>query len=159
MAFVFFDNSYAPCGFLIVPNGASPYGPGTVLIQSDWDYPAVASKMGFFSDEIDETYVLDKPKRKLKKRKGFNKSYENCSHDGTDGTVTCPDCGKTVQEFINQAYDFIQENQDTEFDGLDEYIENQEDQELADMYEKEQWRQIDQEFKQAWNSKINQWDH
>ena len=54
MATIHFDSNYAPCGFLIVKTDGNPYNDAdTVLIQTDWDYPSVASRMGFDGDLID----------------------------------------------------------------------------------------------------------
>ena len=48
MAFLYFDSKYAPCGFLIVSDNASPYDDdSTCLIQTDWDFPSVASRIGW----------------------------------------------------------------------------------------------------------------
>jgi hypothetical protein len=52
-----------------------------ILIQTDWDYPGVASTFGWVP-----------------------------CHDSTDGTVTCPDCGKTPGELISEANEFLREN-------------------------------------------------
>lgn len=94
MAFIHFDSKYAPCGFLIVPDGADPYNDSvTVLVQFDWDFPGVASSMGFVS-------------------------CEKCSD--TDGTVDCPH--HTASEMISAAYDFIRDHADEPFSALDEYL-------------------------------------
>ena len=95
-AYIYFDSSYAPCGFLIVKEGASPYSDkkgDTCLIQTDWDFPGVASRMG----------------------------YVPCGKCGaTDGTVNC--CHKTVNQMINEAYEFIQEKEGELFEELSEYL-------------------------------------
>ncbi len=58
-----------------------------ILIQTDWDFPGLASTFG----------------------------WEGLSdHDGTDGTVTCPHCGKKAGAFIAEAYDFLKENDGAE---------------------------------------------
>lgn len=93
MAFVYFDSSYAPCGFLIVKAEGNPYKESdTVLIQTDWDYPAVASRMGFVV----------------------------CECGATDGTVDCEH--KAASDMIGQAYDFIREREGEEFPELDDYF-------------------------------------
>ena len=52
MARIEFDSDYAPCGFLIVKTGGDMYNDeDTVLIQSDWDFPGVASAIGFEENE------------------------------------------------------------------------------------------------------------
>jgi hypothetical protein len=55
----------------------------TQLIQSDWDYPATAQNLGWI----------------MRGRK--------CKHPDTDGTVDCPDCGKTASEFIAAAAKYL----------------------------------------------------
>lgn len=39
-----------------------------------------------------------------------NLREEPCDHDGTDGTVDCPECGCTVSEFLSAAYDWLRDN-------------------------------------------------
>ena len=59
----------------------------SVLVQSDWDYPATARTFGW----------------RPKKRKG-------CAHPGTDGTVDCKTCGKTATEFIAEAQAYLDDH-------------------------------------------------
>jgi len=96
MGYIYFNSSYVPCGFLIVPNEGDPYDEEvTVLIQTDWDFPAVATRMG----------------------------WEVCCGEGsTDGTIDCPDCGKTASEMITGAYNFIKEHEVECYPALDEYL-------------------------------------
>lgn len=94
MAYIFFDSSYVPCGFLIVRKDGNPYKEtDTVSIQTDWDYPAIASRMGFIA----------------------------CNCGSTDGTIDCKH--KTASEMISQAYDHIKNNEGEEFELLDEYFQ------------------------------------
>jgi hypothetical protein len=69
------------------------------LVQTDWDRPAAARLFGWLP----------------RKRKG-------CHHRGTDGTVTCPDCGTTASEFIAEATDFLDRNLGKVI--LSDYFEN-----------------------------------
>lgn len=92
MAYVHFDSSYAPCGFLIVPDNGDPYADDTVLIQTDWDYPGVASRMGLVP----------------------------CDCGATDGTVDC--AHKTASDMITAAYDHISDHAGETFSELDEYL-------------------------------------
>ena len=93
MAHVFFDSGYVPCGFLIVPKGGNPYQEdSTLLVQSDWDYPGVASRMG----------------------------YVPCACEETDGTIDCKH--KSATQMISEAYDFIREREGQEFAELDDYL-------------------------------------
>lgn len=94
MAYVYFNSSYVPCGFLIVRDGGNPYeGSDTALVQSDWDFPGIASSMG-------------------------HAPCEECNE--TDGTVDCAHHG--ASDMISQAYDFIREHAGESFDGLDCYL-------------------------------------
>lgn len=58
-------------------------GGKSVLIQTDWEYPSFASMFG------------------------WNMRGRKCDHRGTDGTVKCPDCGKTASAFIEEARSYI----------------------------------------------------
>lgn len=58
----------------------------SIFIQSDRDFPVLASSFG------------------------WNMRGRKCKHEGTDGTVNCPDCGKTATEFINEAIRFLDDN-------------------------------------------------
>ncbi len=93
MAYLAFDRSYAPCGFLIVRDGCSHRDDAnTVLVQSDWDFPGVASSCGF----------------------------QPCECGATDGTVDCEH--KTASEMISAAYDWLSEHDGESFDALDDYF-------------------------------------
>lgn len=95
MAYAYFDASYAPCGFLIVKDSANPYSENSsdsALIQSDWDFPGVASRMGFVP----------------------------CACGATDGTVDC--AHHTASEMTEAAYDFIRARAGEPFADLDEYL-------------------------------------
>jgi len=103
MAYVFFDSGYVPCGFLIVKDNGDPYSEqDTVLIQTDWDFPPVAQRMGF---TLKSDHELCK---------------ENCCE--TDGTVNCNICGKSCSDFISEAYDYINDHEGETFEELDEYF-------------------------------------
>lgn len=80
--YVYFDSGYAPCAFLIVKEDGNPYKEeDTVLIQTDWDYPAIASCFG----------------------------YAPCKCGFTDGTVDCEH--KTASQMISEAFDCIVEHE------------------------------------------------
>jgi hypothetical protein len=101
MAYVYFDSGYAPGGFLIVADDASPYSDDpseSNLIQSDWDWPSVATSMG----------------------------CQACKCGGTDGTVECKKCKRTVSDMMSEAYDFIEAHADEPFDTLDDYLAEKE---------------------------------
>lgn len=88
MAYVSFSPQ-APTGFLIIAND----GARDALIQTDWDYPRVALRMG----------------------------WQPC-HPSTDGTIDCPECNKTTSEMIDEAYEYILDLEHEPFEALDEYL-------------------------------------
>ena len=96
MAYIYFDSGYAPCGFLIVKDGGNPYNSeDTVFVKSDWDFPAVASRMGLAP----------------------------CSECGkTDGTVDCEHY--YVAEMICRAEEWIRDNAGEMFESLDDYFDD-----------------------------------
>lgn len=65
----------------------------TALVESDRDYPGLASTFGWS--------VTDS--------RGAS-GWDFCPHDGTDGTIDCGTCGRTVSAFINSASDFLAEH-------------------------------------------------
>lgn len=84
-------NVNAPCvGKIMADDGQ------TLLIQTDWDYPGVASTFGWStrSTQVNRNTVDD----------------PICTHNGTDGTVDCPECGCTVSDFIEDARNYLEDN-------------------------------------------------
>jgi hypothetical protein len=89
------DPSYAPCSYLLCvaekEAGSEDYGwntrddSKTVLVQVDFDYPGIAQSFGW----------------------DMGASKDGCDHEGTDGTVVCPACGKTTSQFIQDAGEFL----------------------------------------------------
>jgi len=65
--------------------GGGQYVVGARYIGTDWEYPYAASLLGY----------------------GIRRRGEKCEHRGTDGTVDCSDCGKTVSQFISEARDIL----------------------------------------------------
>ena len=86
----------APCcpGEILGDNGESS------LVQTDYDYPGVASTFGWNIVDVqpddDDDRVLCRDSQ--------------CDHSGTDGTVDCNDCGMTASEFISAAGEFLADN-------------------------------------------------
>lgn len=76
------EPEYAPVGFLVCRvdehGGYDSRSDDTILIDHDWDYPALAATWG----------------------------YVPCSQCGTDGTVDCPH--HTATEMITAAYDWLE---------------------------------------------------
>lgn len=96
MAFIHFDSGFAPCGFLIVKDGHSLYDEAnTVLVQTDWDYPGVAARMGWVA----------------------------CDCGATDGTVACQH--RKAADMIADAADFIRDGQGESFEELDDYFDTE----------------------------------
>lgn len=91
MLYIHFDRRYAPAGFLIVRDGAAPME-DSVLIQSDWDYPSVASRTGFVP----------------------------CECGATDGTIDCPH--HTASEMISAAYEWLEARDGQSFPDLADYF-------------------------------------
>jgi hypothetical protein len=75
-------------------------GDESVLFQTDWDRPALAGALG------------------------WNMRGRTCSHDSTDGTVTCQECGKTANEFIADATEWLDDRDGDTFQNTsgDDYI-------------------------------------
>lgn len=83
------DAPGCPCEIIGICNGEEI---GSILVQTDWDYPGFAQSFGWSLQKV----------QKSRRRK--------CSHDGTDGTVRCPSCGVEPGQFISAAYDFLVSN-------------------------------------------------
>ena len=83
----------APCcpGEILGPNGQS------ILVQTDWDYPGVASTFGWSIQDVQAQGTR-------------YYGLAPCDHSGTDGTVDCPDCGLKAITFINAAGNWLREN-------------------------------------------------
>ena len=67
-----------------------------VLIQEDWSFPATAELFGWSLTELQNDE--------------HDRDGTPCSHDSTDGTVDCPDCGLTASEFIEAARNWLDSN-------------------------------------------------
>jgi hypothetical protein len=68
-------------------------GSDDLLVQTDYDYPGVASTFGW----------------DIRASRGAS-GWDSCPHDGTDGTVACPFCGRTASAFINDAGDYLDDH-------------------------------------------------
>ena len=66
-----------------------------ILVQTDWDWPGVASSFGW--------NIANVPWSK-------NRDGKKCSHRATDGTINCPGCGCPVEKFLEEAAAFIESN-------------------------------------------------
>lgn len=74
-----------------------------VLIQTDWDWPGVASTFGWSPVRV-QVNGID--------REQIGEFF--CRHSGTDGTVDCPDCKVTASEFIQAARQWLDDNDGAE---------------------------------------------
>lgn len=87
------DSKYAPCGYLVMRAPFDKYDEkNTILFQSDWDFPGLAQTFGWNMSVEQATAP-----------------HVFCSHDGTDGTITCPVCGLRAGDFISAAIDYLDE--------------------------------------------------
>lgn len=92
-----------PCEIVPVCEcGNQVRGMKSILVQSDWAYPSIASSFGWDIKYV-QKLVIDEDGNELE-------GYEDCEHDGTDGTVRCELCKLTASDFIAAAYDFLTEN-------------------------------------------------
>lgn len=66
---------------------------GSILVQSDWDFPGLARNYGW------------SPRRAATRHQN-----RICSHAGTDGTVDCT-CGLTVGRMIESAANWIDQRE------------------------------------------------
>jgi hypothetical protein len=74
-----------------------------ILVQSDYDYPGVASSFGWwvgFVPAPDGAYAV-----------GIG-DFRSCptEHGGTDGTIDCAACGRTATDFIAAARDWLDDH-------------------------------------------------
>lgn len=71
------------------------------LVQTDWEYPATASALGW---SIRRVQRVGPNVRHLARRPS---RHTACAHPYTDGTVQCPDCGVTASDFIRAAGEYL----------------------------------------------------
>jgi hypothetical protein len=71
----------------------------TVYIQTDWDYPSVATTFGWSLRDVQVQ----------------NAGYYGvlCAHEDTDGTVQCKGCGLQPSTFISDASDWLGNHEGT----------------------------------------------
>src|SRR5665213_656669 len=62
------------------------------LIQSDYDYPGIASTFGWSVSDL------------------INKKKKVCKHKKSDGTIDCSDCGMKAGDFISSARDYLDDH-------------------------------------------------
>ena len=69
-----------------------------VLFQTDYDFPRAAQDLG---------WRLTRVQVRGDKVRHHARHVKGCDHSGTDGTVTCRDCGVTVGDFIDAAREYL----------------------------------------------------
>jgi len=106
-------NVNAPCaGEIVNDDGRS------ILIQTDWDYPGVASIFGWNIKSVHRKRCLLCGGELLPTLEtggtlqcdGCECEWKLCDHSHTDGTIDCPDCGVTAQQFIDAAREWLDDN-------------------------------------------------
>lgn len=111
----------APCcpGEILETDAQGNLTDRSYLVQTDWDYPGVASSFGWSIQRVQrcpkchEIAVHDPQGDIAGEWIDCNCDecrYLACSHDATDGTVDCEECGVTNSEFMSAAYDWLREN-------------------------------------------------
>ncbi len=70
-------------------------GHDDLIFQTDWDFPALASTLGW----------------------NLKIGREKCKHEKTDGTIDCPDCGKKAGDFIYAAQQWLDKHDGHVFRG------------------------------------------
>ena len=82
----------------------------TILIQTDWDFPSVASAFGWSPQNVQKcpecgrVVTVDAAAGEPAECPDCN-GFACCDH-GTDGTVDCG-CGLTAGDFISAARDYL----------------------------------------------------
>jgi hypothetical protein len=80
-----------------------------ILVQLDLDYPGIASAFGWSvasarlptHSHVDSCEECDDPECDM---------ADDCTHDGTDGTIKCRSCGMTALDFITLAHEWLDEH-------------------------------------------------
>lgn len=94
MAYALTHVASAPCCIVLVRDNGDPDNEAdTILIQTDWDWPGVAGRMGWAPPSGE-----------------------------TDGTVDCPVTGTSASDMIQQARQWIEDRAGESFPDLDDYF-------------------------------------
>lgn len=93
----------APCcpGEILAEDGRS------ILVQVDTDYPGVASTFGWSPDHVQACPDCGQVQQRGYVCEECGAPMRYCPHDGTDGTVDCPDCGIPSTDFIGAAREYL----------------------------------------------------
>lgn len=107
--------SDAPCCVKIVAENGKD-----LLIQTDWDFPGIASSFGFSLSSVQKCDKCGKISTGLHNQvvKYCKHCQHNvgsvCSHEGTDGTIACEVCKVLASDFIQAAREYIDDNDGAE---------------------------------------------
>lgn len=72
-------------------------GARSMLVQTDWDYPSIATTFGWDMSSVQRIYHESAP----------------CQHYSTDGTIDCGECGLMASSFISAAADWLDDHDGT----------------------------------------------
>ena len=88
----------------------------TVLVQTDWDFPGVASTFGWWVGFVQVCHhcghLLDSPNdsHDILHCDDCGDSQSPCLHDETDGTVDCDYCRVKATDLIASAGQWLRDN-------------------------------------------------
>ena len=87
----------------LIYDGAGQFRYGTEIARIDWEYPALATRLGWSIRRV------QRREKNIRFFKAARKGKNNCDHRGTDGTVNCPDCGVQAMAFVEAAAGYLHE--------------------------------------------------
>lgn len=88
----------------------------SVLVQTDYDYPGVASSFGWSLRQVQrcpecrDVLTVDPDCKAFACPQCDHLIGRCCDHRGTDGTVDCRECGVPAISFITAAGDWLSDN-------------------------------------------------
>ena len=88
----------------------------TLLIQTDCDYPGVASVFGWSTQSLQKCrscghiQTVDPTDAAQAECEECEELISLCRHESTDGTVDCPSCKITASDFIESAGNWLDSN-------------------------------------------------
>lgn len=89
-----------------------------ILIQTDWDWPGVASTFGWTTTSKQRCrecgHIANVSDCRDWACSECGRVQQVCNHRGTDGTVNCPDCTMDASAFIAAAREWLDEHDGAE---------------------------------------------
>lgn len=83
------------------------YGKDGLLVQTDWDYPAVARELGWNMKRVQPAKPVKGYEGRMQPARILQRAPANgCDHRSTDGTVNC-ECGVAASDFIYAAANYL----------------------------------------------------